>query len=170
MSKMSGKTSAKRQMASLHAPHPCAPSSLPLHFSTFSVKCSCYPAFRRNIIFTYVRRSIVISFRSTLDDGPIGKLGDELLLSPRWSFLATRPSQAAEWHRDSATPRFVETPLPRRTSARQEEEEGGQELLDLIGCVCICDAPGRKEAALRRKVARAGRNIAFFVVFWWIPP
>ncbi|CAM9870084.1 unnamed protein product, partial [Pylaiella littoralis] len=62
--------------------------------------------------------------------------GEELVLSPKWSFLATRSSQPVAWHRNATTPRFAETPRGLGSAWDGEEgekEEGAMMGLDLAG-------------------------------------
>jgi len=67
------------------------------------------------------------------DLGPLHP-GDELLLSPKWSFVATRPDQGVGWRRGATTPRFVGHLAAGGLGSMFDEggeEEAGR--LDLVG-------------------------------------
>eukprot|EP00903_Cladosiphon_okamuranus_P012081 g11341.t1 len=78
--------------------------------------------------------------------------GDELILSPKWSFVATRPDQGIEWRLGATTPRSAEARTALGAGGVMGEEEGDQEMcLDLIGVEAAKDKASRwRGSALAR--------------------
>ena len=71
----------------------------------------------------YLQHEVSLHGKLVLD-----KAGDELILSPKWSFVATRPDQGVDWRRGATTPRFSETRRTARGGGRKRRRSDRQRL------------------------------------------